>query len=452
MELPKSIENILQALETAGYEAWCVGGCVRDALLGRVPQDWDITTDALPEQTMAVFGADVFPTGLKHGTVTVRRGGMSAEITTYRVDGVYHDHRRPDSVTFTRSIEEDLHRRDFTVNAMAVSLRGEVRDPFGGRSDLEAGLLRAVGEPDRRFGEDALRILRGLRFSAVLGFHIQPETGESIRRSRYLLKDIAAERIQSEFFKLLCGPYAVQVLRDYPEVVGVFWPELSPMVGFDQRNYHHCYDIWEHTLHAVDAMPCDLILRCSALLHDVGKVKCFTTDERGVGHFYGHPKVGACMADEMLRRLKCPNETRQTIVRLVEWHDKDIPRTEKSVRRALMHLGETDLRRLIALKRADNLAQAPEFWGTQTEIDKFEAIMEDLLAAKACFSRKDLAVNGKDMTELGYQGKEVGDILELLLEKVVDGALPNQRELLLKEAETLLPRAPLQNREHGTDA
>ena len=187
------------------------------------------------------------------------------------------------------------------------------------------------------------------------------------------------------------------------------------MVGFDQRNYHHCYDIWEHTLHAVDAMPCDLILRCSALLHDVGKVKCFTTDERGVGHFYGHPKVGACMADEMLRRLKCPNETRQTIVRLVEWHDKDIPRTEKSVRRALMHLGETDLRRLIALKRADNLAQAPEFWGTQTEIDKFEAIMEDLLAAKACFSRKDLAVNGKDMTELGYQGKEVGDILELLL-------------------------------------
>ena len=428
------VRNTLECLEEAGYEAWCVGGCVRDSLLGREPEDWDVTTSALPEETMTVFGGDAFPTGVQHGTVTVRRGGRSVEVTTYRVDGTYHDHRRPDSVTFTRSLEEDLARRDFTVNAMAMSLAGELKDPFGGRADLKAGVLRAVGEPDRRFCEDALRILRGLRFSAVLGFSLEKGTGESIRRNRFLLEDIAAERIQTEFFKILCGKYAVKVLREYPEVIGVFWPELLPMVGFDQRNYHHCYDIWEHTLHAVEQVPCDLILRCAALLHDVGKPKCFTLDAQGSGHFYGHPKISALLAGEMLCRLKCANGIRETIVRLVEWHDKVIPRTEKSIRRALMSLGEEDLRRLLAVKRADNLAQAPEFHTTQAEIDKFEAMMEQLLAEDACFSRKNLAVNGKDLTDIGYRGKRVGTILQTLLEQVVDGELPNNREILLRRA------------------
>ena len=437
MKIPEPIKNVLRRLESAGYEAWCVGGCVRDALLGREPGDWDVTTSALPEETMAVFGAAAFPTGLQHGTVTVRLGGESVEVTTYRVDGAYHDHRRPDSVTFTRSLEEDLRRRDFTVNAMAVNLAGELKDPFGGQEDLKAGLLRAVGEPDRRFDEDALRILRGLRFSAVLGFAIEEETASSIRRSRELLQTIAAERIQVEFFKLLCGKNAVEVLRQYPEVIGVFWPEILPMVGFDQRNYHHCYDIWEHTLHALAEVPGDLVLRCAVLLHDVGKTKCFTVDEQGSGHFYGHPKISARMAEEMLRRLKCANDLRETIVRLVEWHDKVIPRTEKSVRRALMNLGEEDLRRLITVKRADNLAQAPEFRGTQQEIDKFEAIMEELLEEDVCFSRKNLAVNGKDLTAMGYRGKTVGAILETLLEQVVDGEVLNDREILLAQAKKL---------------
>lgn len=438
MEMPKNVQNVLFALEKAGYEAWCVGGCVRDSLMGRIPEDWDVTTSALPEETMAVFGDAAFPTGLKHGTVTVKMEGASVEITTYRLDGNYHDHRRPDSVTFTRSLNEDLRRRDFTVNAMAMDLRGQLRDLFGGQADLQSKLLRAVGEPDRRFNEDALRILRGLRFAAVLGFSIEEETGTSIRRNRELLQSIAAERIQVEFFKLLCGDRAVEVLREYPEVIGVFWPEILPMVGFDQRNYHHCYDIWEHTLHAISHTPNDLVLRCSALLHDVGKVKCFTVDEKGVGHFYGHPKVSARMAEEMLRRLKCSNELRTTIVRLVEWHDKVFPRTEKSVRRALMNLGEQDLRRLIAIKRADNLAQAAEFHGTQTEIDKFEAIMEELLRAEACFSLRDLAVNGNDLTALGFKGKEIGTILRCLLGKVVDGEFPNDRAVLLKMARTFL--------------
>ncbi|MBQ8390005.1 MAG: HD domain-containing protein [Oscillibacter sp.] len=436
MKMPKNVQMVLSALEAAGYEAWCVGGCVRDRLMGRVPEDWDVTTSALPEETMAVFGAAALPTGLKHGTVTVKLEGTGIEVTTYRVDGDYHDHRRPERVSFTRSLEEDLRRRDFTVNAMAMDLRGKLRDPFGGQADLHNKLLRAVGEPDRRFDEDALRILRGLRFAAVLGFAIEEETGRSLLQNRALLGSIAAERIQTEFFKLLCGDHAVEVLRGYPEVIGVFWPDILPMVGFDQRNFHHCYDIWEHTLHAVSHTPKDLILRCSALLHDVGKVKCFTVDEKGVGHFYGHPKVSARMAEEMLRRLKCANDLRTAIVRLVEWHDKVFPRTEKSVRRALMNLGEQDLRRLIALKRADNLAQAPEFHGTQKEIDKFESIMEAVLQAEACFSLKDLAVNGNDLTALGLKGKAVGEALQHLLEKVVDGELPNDRHRLLEAVGT----------------
>ena len=437
--IPETVKNVLCDLEAAGHEAWCVGGCVRDSLLGRLPGDWDVATSALPEETMAVFGPDAFPTGLQHGTVTVKRGGARVEVTTYRVDGEYHDHRRPEYVTFTRTLEEDLARRDFTVNAMAMDLQGQLRDPFGGKDDLQAGILRAVGEPDRRFQEDALRILRGLRFAAVLGFAIEEETGKSIHRNRALLGAIAAERIQAELFKLLCGPAAPQVLREYPDVVGVFWPELLPMVGFDQRNYHHCYDIWEHTLHALAHTPPDLVLRCSALLHDVGKVECFTVDAEGTGHFYGHPKVSARMAEEMLRRLKCSNDLRCAIVRLVEWHDKVFPRTEKSVRRALMHLGEEDLRRLIALKRADNLAQAPEFHGTQAAIDTFETILEEVLRSNVCFSRKDLAVNGKDITDIGYQGKVVGEIIEYLLEQVVDGELPNDREALLAAVGTFSP-------------
>lgn len=430
-EIPEYVKKVLETLEAAGHEAWCVGGCVRDTLLGRAPEDWDVTTGALPEETMAVFGQHAFPTGLQHGTVTVRADHNSVEVTTYRVDGDYHDHRRPDSVTFTRSLEEDLARRDFTVNAMAMSLRGELRDPFGGREDLQNGVLRCVGDPDRRFQEDALRMLRGLRFAAVLGFAIDPATGESIHRNRELLREIAVERVQVELMKLLAGKDAAEVLRQYPDVVGVFWPEVLPMVGFDQQNVHHCYDVWEHSLHAVAAVPEDPVLRCAALLHDIGKPNCFTVDEKGVGHFYGHASISRELADRMLRRLKCSTEFREAVVRLVDWHDRDIPRTDKAIRRALGKLGERDLRRLILLKRADNLAQAPEFRHRQLELDKGEAILNQLLAEDACFSLKQLAVNGKDLTEMGLSGPAVGRVLNALLDRVVEGELPNQREVLL---------------------
>lgn len=265
----------------------------------------------------------------------------------------------------------------------------------------------------------------------MLGFSLDPATGKSIHKNRELLGDIAAERIQVELLKLLVGRDAAEVLRQYPDVVGVFWPEVLPMVGFDQKNYHHCYDVWEHTLHAVAAVPGDPVLRCAALLHDIGKPNCFTVDEKGVGHFYGHSAISRELADRMLRRLKCSTDFRETVVRLVDWHDRDIPRTDKAIRRALGKLGERDLRRLILLKRADNLAQAPEFHDHQLELDKGESILNRLLAENACFSMKQLAVNGKDLTEMGLSGPAVGRVLNALLDAVMEGELPNERHALL---------------------
>ena len=434
VDIPAPVREILETLETAGHRAWCVGGCVRDALLGRAPEDWDVTTAARPEETMALFGDRAVPTGLRHGTVTVRTAASGVEVTTLRQDGAYRDHRRPESVTFTDSLEEDLRRRDFTVNAMAADLAGDLYDPLGGRADLAAGVLRCVGDPDRRFDEDALRILRGARFAAQLGFAIHPDTAAAIHRNRALLGDIAPERIWTELKKLVTGAHAAEVLRAYPDVIGVFWPEVLPMVGFDQRNRHHCHDVWEHTLHALAAVPPEVELRLAMLLHDIGKPNCFTVDEKGQGHFYGHPAESARLAGEMLRCLRADNATAETVVRLVAWHDKNIPRTRPAIARALGKLGERDLRRLLDVKRADNLAQAPEYRAVQGEIDKAEAILDQLLAEGACVSLRQLAVNGRDLLALGLSGPAVGRILRTLLDAVLDETLPNQRAALLAAA------------------
>ncbi len=430
-KIPEYVKNVLSQLEKAGYEAWCVGGCVRDLHLGRVPGDWDVTTSALPEETMRLFGDCALPTGLKHGTVTVKSAGRPIEVTTYRKDGDYLDHRRPESVSFTTSLEEDLMRRDFTVNAMAMDLREQVRDPYGGLVDLKAGLLRCVGDAEQRFEEDALRILRGLRFSACLGFAVQPETAAAIHKKKDLLRQIAVERIWAELAKLLTGGDAVRILREYVDVLGVFWPELLDMVDLDQKNHHHIYDVWEHTLHALEYTERDLVLRCAVLLHDVGKPECMTVDENGVGHFYGHPDKSAALAEDMLRRLKVDNVTREMVVQQVAWHDRYIPRTDRGLRRALRDLGEPALRRLLAVKRADNLAQAPECLGIQLEIDKAEQIMERLLTEGACISLKQLAVSGRDLMALGINGPAVGAGLDLLLEAVIDEQVENNKEALL---------------------
>ena len=431
MELPKEVQEILERLEAAGYQGWCVGGCVRDAQLGRTPSDWDVTTDALPEETMRLFGSRAVPTGLQHGTVTVRTEHGGVEVTTFRRDGVYRDHRRPESVQFTPSLEEDLARRDFTVNAVAVNRGGIVCDPFGGQTDLQRGILRCVGDPKARFQEDALRMLRGLRFAAVLPFSLEETTAAAVHQCRELLRDIAPERIQTELTGLLLGNQAAEVLRAFPDVLGVFWSEILPLVGLDQRNCHHCYDAWEHTLHAVEQTPPEKTVRYAALLHDIGKPNVMTVDAQGVGHFYGHPAVSAELANEMLRRLRFDNQTRETVVQLVTWHDRQILPTERAVRRCLHALGAEQFRRLLLVKRADNLAQAPEYWGRQEALDELRQIAQKLLAADACFSRKQLAVSGRDLLALGLRGREIGQTLERLLEEVLEERLPNRQEELL---------------------
>ena len=436
--MPQEVRSLLARLESAGYEGWAVGGCVRDTLRGAVPSDWDVTTDARPERVMALFGERAIPTGLKHGTVTVCAGETHVEVTTFRRDGTYSDHRRPDAVQFSPSLEEDLARRDLTVNAMAMDLRGHICDPFGGQEDLSRRVLRCVGDPLRRLDEDALRIMRTLRFAAVLGFAIEPDTSAALHRRAPLLADIAAERILVEMNKLLTGEYMASVLLAYPDVLGVFLPELLPCVGFDQRNVHHCYDVWTHSVYAASAIAPDAVLRWAMLLHDIGKPDCFTVDEHGTGHFYGHPARSAELAEAICRRLRMDKKSAQRIVTLVRWHDRDIPRTEKAVARAARQLGEDTLRQLLAVKRADNRAQSPLCRGRAADIDRAEAILDDLLARQSCFSLRELAVRGNDLTALGLRGPAVGEALQKLLDAVLDGSVPNERPALLALAQKLI--------------
>ena len=436
--MPQEVCSLLARLESAGYQGWAVGGCVRDTLRGAVPSDWDVTTDARPERVMALFGKRAIPTGLKHGTVTVCAGETHVEVTTFRRDGTYSDHRRPDAVQFSSSLEEDLARRDLTVNAMAMDLRGHICDPFGGQEDLSRRVLRCVGDPLRRLDEDALRIMRTLRFAAVLGFTIEPDTSAALHRRAPLLADIAAERILVEMNKLLTGEYMASVLLAYPDVLGVFLPELLPCVGFDQRNVHHCYDVWTHSVYAASAIAPDVVLRWAMLLHDIGKPDCFTVDEHGTGHFYDHPARSAELAEAICRRLRMDKKSAQRIVTLVRWHDRDIPRTEKAVARAARQLGEDTLRQLLAVKRADNRAQSPLCRGRAADIDRAEAILDDLLARQSCFSLRELAVRGNDLTALGLRGPAVGEALQKLLDAVMDGSVPNERPALLALAQKLI--------------
>ena len=420
-------------LEAAGWEAWCVGGGVRDLLLGREPGDWDVTTSARPEAVMALFGPAALPTGLKHGTVTIG-GGRGVEVTTFRRDGDYLDNRHPDHVEFTSSLEEDLSRRDFTVNAMAIDLRGQFRDPFGGRSDLAAGVLRAVGEPEARFREDALRIMRGLRFAAKLGFAVEPETAAAMDRCRHLLENIAPERLHVEMTGLLCGPWAAETLLAYPRVLEVFLPEIAPCVGFDQRSPYHCYDVWEHTARSVGAVPPRPVLRWAMLLHDLGKPETFSLGEDGRGHFYGHWRESVKKAEAVMDRLRFDNHSRRTILTLVERHDCELPLSERSVRRNLARYGEETLRLLLEVKRGDNQAQAPAYRDRLRLIDQWEALLDVVIAQGSCFSLGQLAVRGGDLTALGYRGPAVGEMLRQLLEQVIEERLPNDREALLTYA------------------
>jgi len=436
MELPPAPLQLITLLESAGHVAYAVGGCVRDALLGQAPADWDLCTSAAPERVMEVLRAHdikVLETGIQHGTVTAIIDHRPVEITTFRLDGGYADHRRPDSVTFTDDLAADLSRRDFTVNAMAWSPGRGLADPFGGQADLRAGLLRCVGEPHKRFGEDALRILRCLRFASVLGFDIEENTSEALFELKGTLRHVAAERIQSELTRLLCGQNARKILLDYREIIFAVLPQLEPMSGFDQRTPWHCYDIWGHTCAAVEAAPPSPALRWAALLHDCGKPPCFFMRD-GVGHFHGHAEVSERMAREMLDALKCPRRFTGRVALLVRHHElrllEQAPKPAK-LRRLLGELGPEALLDLLELTRADVTAQAPEKRFRLEGYEPLRTQIASLMAENPCVTRKQLAVSGTDLLPLGLQGPQLGQMLGRLLEEVLEGRLANEREALL---------------------
>ena len=442
LAVPEAAAAALDALERRGYESYVVGGCVRDALLGREPHDWDVCTAAPPEAVEEVFsGSRVLETGLKHGTVTLLTEDGPLEITTFRKEGAYSDARHPDTVEFVDDVHEDLLRRDFTVNAMAWSpLRG-LRDDFGGREDLKKGLIRCVGRPEDRFGEDALRILRALRFAARYGFAIEDGTAAALRALRETLRRVSPERIFSELKGILCAPGAGDMLRSFPEVFFVFLPELAPTLGFDQRMpEHHQYDVWGHIACTVDAVEADPVLRLTMLFHDAGKPASFTIDpETGRAHFYGHPALGADIADAALRRLKSDNALRETVVALVRDHDFRSEGSKKAVRRLLARLGEENTRRLYRVILADAAGHTPATGARMTaRAEELRALTEEILSEGRCLAVGDLAVGGADMLDLGMvPGPEVGRVLRQLLEEVWDERLPNERETLLRRAEEI---------------
>jgi tRNA nucleotidyltransferase (CCA-adding enzyme) len=424
---------VLDRLQAAGFAAYIVGGAVRDILMKKPASDFDIATSALPTQVQAVFAdKNVVETGLAHGTLTVIYDGLPTEVTTFRRDGDYLDARHPEQVSFTTNIADDLARRDFTINAMALDAAGSIIDPYGGRDDLAAGILRAVGEPAVRLGEDALRIMRALRFAATLGFTIEPGLATALHEQRDLLARIAPERIMLELQKLLLGGNVTAILLEYPDVLGVFIPEVAPTVGFDQCTSSHCYDVWEHSAQAVALAPRDVLTRLTLLFHDLGKPECFSTDERGRGHFYGHDEAGERIARERLTALHCSNDTIETVSTLISRHGVRLePHTAK---RWLNRLGERRLLMLLNIKRADISAHSKESMEVfLANIDAVEAAVDEAIAQEQCFQLRDLAINGRDVLELGVaQGPQIGALLNTALELVLDDKLPNERQALLQ--------------------
>ena len=433
MEIPKKSVTVFQLLGKAGYECFLVGGCVRDMLMGKVPNDIDITTNATPEEIKTVFSDfHTLDIGIKHGTVTVMLADEPIEITTYRTESSYSDGRHPDKVVFTRNIRDDLSRRDFTSNAIAFSPKVGIVDPFGGRRDIENKLLRCVGTPEERFKEDSLRILRALRFASVLGFDIDEKTEKAMYNCKDLISIVSPERIYSEITKLLCGKDAGRILSHYSDILAVALPEIKAMKGFEQHNFHHIYDVLNHTAKVVDSVYPAVHLRLAALFHDCGKPDCFSLDEKGVGHFYSHASISAHKADEALLRLRCDNATREKVVKLVKIHDTPIEPDSKTVKKKLQKYSEDIFFDLIKLQRADNMGLSPNYLFRQETYNRLEEIARQIIEENQCFSLKDLAVKGTDMIELGLRGKDIGTALDELLKAVMEERCQNDRESLIK--------------------
>ena len=433
LTIPVNAEKILRVLENQGFEAFIVGGCVRDSILGRRPDDWDITTSARPEQVKALFRRTV-DTGLKHGTVTVLMDKESYEVTTYRIDGEYEDGRHPKEVAFTASLEEDLKRRDFTINAMAYHPDRGLVDLFHGMDDIRAEIIRCVGNPLERFGEDALRILRAVRFSAQLGFSIEEETKKGIEELVPNLKLVSAERIQTELVKLLVSPHPDYLLTAYETgITRQFLPEFDACMETGQNTPHHCLSVGLHTLQSLLNIRPDKVLRLTMLLHDIGKPAVKKTDENGRDHFKMHGPAGEKMASAILRRLKFDNDTISKVCRLIRWHD-DRPAPDMcSVRRAVNRIGEDIFPLYLEVQRADMLAQST--YKREEKAARLEGVNEcyrKILEEGQCVSLKSMAVKGRDLIAAGYApGPELGEILDRLLEHVLEHPEDNEKDRLL---------------------
>lgn len=437
--MPKDVEKIIEHLNSAGYEAYVVGGCVRDSIMEKTPHDWDICTSATPEVVKSLF-SHTTDYGMKHGTITVFADKEGYEITTFRAETDYSDHRHPDTVEFVADLKSDLSRRDFTINALAYNNESQLIDMFNGLDDIRNQMIRCVGNADERFKEDALRILRALRFAATLGFDIEDKTSEAIHYNVHLLKYIAEERKRDELMKLLGGNYTTKILLEYSDVIAEVIPEIQLCIGFNQNNRYHCYDVYEHMVHAVEngITP---IEKFALLIHDIGKPHCYTEDKNG-GHFYGHPAISEEIAKDVVNHLKFDNDSKKAVLELVKYHDIEIPVTKKSVLKLLNRLGEERALQLMDIKLADILAHAP---GTQDAlIEKwkiFNRLLGEVLVEGNCFSRKNLAVNGNDIKALGVsEGPEIGRIIQTLMGEVMSEQLANEKEVLLNRANELKER------------
>ncbi len=432
IELPQKVTMIIQNLQLHGYEAYAVGGCVRDSILARRPEDWDITTSARPDEIKKLFNRTV-DTGIEHGTVTVLIGKDGYEVTTYRIDGAYEDSRHPKEVRFTRSLKEDLRRRDFTINAMAYNDEVRLVDIFGGMQDLNHHLIRCVGDPKERFSEDALRILRAVRFSSQLNFPIESKTAEAVKELAPTLKNISAERIQAELVKLLVSPHPERI-RDAYElgITKVILPEWDNMEGVEQNTPHHRYDVAEHTIHALKNVKRDKILRLTMLFHDMGKPEMKTTDEKGRDHFKGHALVSEEIARKVMRRLKFDNDTVKKVTRLVCYHDYRAEATPKNVRRAMNRIGVELFPYYLAVRMADAKAQSSYRRREKVEnIIEMRRLYQKALLNGECVTLRQLAVSGRDLMELGMRpGREIGSMLSELLEYVIDDPERNKKEIL----------------------
>uniref|UniRef100_UPI004056D0F9 CCA tRNA nucleotidyltransferase n=1 Tax=Agathobacter sp. TaxID=2021311 RepID=UPI004056D0F9 len=437
--LPEDVRFIIDRLTEYGYEAYAVGGCVRDTLLFRMPGDWDITTSAAPEQVKAIFPHTI-DTGIEHGTVTVMRNHTGYEVTTYRIDGKYEDARHPKEVTFTASLIEDLKRRDFTINAMAYNDKKGLADEFDGKGDLKQKIIRCVGDPMERFSEDALRMLRAVRFAAQLGFSIEENTKEAIRTLAPAIAKVSIERITAELIKILVSDHPEELKTAYElGLTKIFLPEFDTMMETPQNTKHHMYSVGEHTIETLKNIEADRIMRISMLFHDISKPECHFTDEKG-SHFWGHPEKGVEKSKIIMRRLKLDNDTIEKVARMVRYHDERPGLSHPAkVRKLISAVGPEHFPMLLAIKRADTLGQS--FFRRAEKmcyIDDLEAFYQDVMDNAVCVRKKDLAINGKDLIAIGMkQGKELGCILEELYQAVLKEPQLNEREKLLELANKL---------------